>query len=105
MRTLRLTQTTVRPGLYLEDYLQFPEDPAPKIAARIEGRMREIGVNLFEQVLEANRGTRRLWDKMADGLADTRVEIRTGVLEAATIPWELLRDPLTGVPRPADQAL
>src|SRR3954470_9043038 len=28
---------------YLEDYLQFPEDPAPKIAARVEGRMAALG--------------------------------------------------------------
>ena len=27
---------------YLEDYLQFPEDPAPKIAARVERRMAEM---------------------------------------------------------------
>ena len=32
---------------YLEDYLQFPHDPAPKIAARVEERMVNIGADLF----------------------------------------------------------
>ena len=36
---------------YLEDYLQYPLDPAPKIAARIEARMDEIGAELFGAVL------------------------------------------------------
>jgi hypothetical protein len=32
---------------YLEDYLQYPLDPAPSIARRIERRMEEIGLNKF----------------------------------------------------------
>jgi hypothetical protein len=32
---------------YLEDYLQYPLEPAPKIAARIESRMAEPGAELF----------------------------------------------------------
>jgi hypothetical protein len=35
---------------YLEDFLQYPLDPAPTIAARIEGRMAEIGRELFKGV-------------------------------------------------------
>ena len=36
---------------YLEDYLEHPFDPAPKIAARIEERLAEIGTELFRAVL------------------------------------------------------
>ena len=35
---------------YLEDYLQYPHDPAPEIAARIEQRMTDVGSTLFEKV-------------------------------------------------------
>ena len=34
---------------YLEDYLQCPHDPAPKIAARIEQRVAQIGAELFRE--------------------------------------------------------
>ena len=30
----------------LEDFLQYPHDPAPTIAQRIEGRMAEVGTEL-----------------------------------------------------------
>ena len=36
---------------YLEDFLQYPMDPAPAIAARIERRMAEIGAEMFTKVL------------------------------------------------------
>jgi hypothetical protein len=39
---------------YLEDYLQCPLDPAPKIAARIEQRLTEVGAELFHKVFEAD---------------------------------------------------
>jgi hypothetical protein len=80
---------------YLEDYLQYPLDPAPKIAARIEKRMSEIGVELFKAVFQANDDARDLWATLRDKLDDTRVEIIAGVTEATGIPWELLRDPKT----------
>ena len=99
---------TVTPGLdaqdaeslrwYLEDYLRYPFDPAPQIAARVEARLAEIGKGLFHQLFEVDRGTQRLWDKMADRLSDCRIEITTGVQEATALPWELLRDPLTDAP-------
>jgi tetratricopeptide (TPR) repeat protein len=83
---------------YLEDYLDHPFDPAPAIAAGVEKRMTEIGVKLFEDIFEANRDTTRLWARLYDELQDTRVEIITGVREAASIPWELIRDPQTDIP-------
>ena len=39
---------------YLEDYLQYPLEPAPKIAARIESRMAEPGAELFAAIFRSN---------------------------------------------------
>ncbi|MEP6672247.1 MAG: CHAT domain-containing protein [Chthoniobacter sp.] len=83
---------------YLEDYLQHTADPAPQIAARIEGRITEMGVGLFKALFYANDDARDLWATLRDRLSDTRVEIITGVREATALPWELLRDPKTNAP-------
>jgi tetratricopeptide (TPR) repeat protein len=82
---------------YLEDYLQYPLDPAPKIAARVEGRMAEIGKELFQALFHSNDDARDLWAALRPELNDTRVEIVTGIEGAVTLPWELLRDPKTDV--------
>ncbi len=84
---------------YLEDYLEYPLDPAPKIADRIEKRMSEVGRQLFRNVFESSPTAQRMWARIEGQLDDTRVEVITDIREATTIPWELLRDPLT------DQAL
>lgn len=78
---------------YLEDYLQYPLDPAPDIAKRIEGRIQELGVELFEEIFQANDDSHDLWATLRHKLADTRVEVATDVKGAAALPWELLRDP------------
>jgi hypothetical protein len=83
---------------YLEDYLQYPLDPAPTIAARIEKRMAEIGTELFKAVFHANDDARDLWATLRAHLNETRVEVITGVQEATAIPWELIRDPKTDAP-------
>jgi len=83
---------------YLEDYLQFPQDPAPRIAARIEQRLSAIGVELFKNLFQSSDDTRDLWATLRTRLNKTRVEVVTSVREAATIPWELLRDPKTDAP-------
>ena len=80
---------------YLEDFLQYPQEPAPTIAKRIEGRMAEVGTELFKAVFQANDDAQRIWNRVEERLPETRVEVITGVTEAATIPWELLRDPRT----------
>ena len=87
-----------REGLrwYLEDYLQHIAPPAPQIAARVEKHIEEIGVRLFRAVFESSETATRLWARLQDGLADTRVEVVADVQQATAIPWELLRDPLTG---------
>ena len=80
---------------YLEDYLQYPLDPAPTIAARIEARMDEIGGELFGALFG---GGSEIWSEVRHRLSDARIEIASSVQEAATIPWELLRDPDAGRP-------
>ncbi|MEP0884629.1 CHAT domain-containing protein [Trichocoleus sp. ST-U3] len=83
---------------YLEDFLEYPQVPAPKIAVNIEQRMTEIGVELFEKVFHANDDTRQVWEKVRYHISDTRVEIVTGVSDAAAIPWELIRDSQSNMP-------
>jgi tetratricopeptide (TPR) repeat protein len=83
---------------YLEDFLQHPEVPAPTIARRIEGRMAELGAELFKTLFQANDAARDVWSRVRERLPETRIEIITGVAEAATIPWELLREPKTDSP-------
>ena len=78
---------------YLEDFLQYPQEPAPAIARRIEGRMTEVGAELFKAVFQANEEARDVWGRVRERLPETRIEIITGVAEASTIPWELLREP------------
>jgi hypothetical protein len=79
---------------YLEDFLQYPMDPAPAIAKRIEARMAEIGADLFTKAL----GNTEVWPEVRHQLSDTRIEIETTVKDATALPWELLRDPKADVP-------
>ena len=78
---------------YLEDYLQFDEDPAPVIAAHVEALMEKRGEALFCGVFEASQQSRQLWTLIEPHLSSTRIEITTGVADAAAIPWELIRNP------------
>lgn len=55
--------------------------------------MAEVGTELFRAVFQANDDSRRIWSRVEERLPETRIEIVTGVAEAATIPWELLREP------------
>jgi tetratricopeptide (TPR) repeat protein len=80
---------------YLEDYLQFDEEPAPTIAAGIEEFMSERGAALFRSIFEASESARQLWAMVAPRLPETRIEIVTGIAEATAIPWELIRNPHT----------
>ncbi len=81
------------PRWYLEDYLQYPA-----IAARVEKRMSEVGVELFRAVFQASDDARDLWATLRDKLDETRVEVITDAKLAAAVPWELVRDPKTDVP-------
>ncbi len=83
---------------YLEDYLQCPQEPAPKIAARVEQKIADLGTELFESVFQSSDDTRDLWATVRSNLNAMRIEIITAVEEAASIPWELIRDPKTDTP-------
>src|SRR5271155_3646119 len=78
---------------YLEDYLQFAQDPAPQIAARVEKLMAERGEALFRAIFDEKNEGIRLWTMIEPHLSSTRIEIVTGVAEASSIPWELIRNP------------
>jgi hypothetical protein len=78
---------------YMEDYLQRPEAVEPVTVAQVEAMMRQRGEELYRLVLAANLDTQAIWFAVRNELADLRVEITTGVAEAAAIPWELMRDP------------
>ncbi len=78
---------------YLEDYLERAESVEPITVQQVEAMMKTRGEELYAKVLTANGGTQALWFSIRNELADLRVEIATGVAEAASIPWELMRDP------------
>lgn len=78
---------------YLEDYMVYPLDPAPKIAKRIEQRIRDIGVELFRAILAGSD----VWALAKQHLSETRIEIESDVQDAVA-PWELLRDPESDLP-------
>src|SRR5271166_3561811 len=73
---------------YLEDYLQFAQDPAPQIAARVEKLITERGEALFRSIFEGRNDATRLWAFVEPYLSSTRIEIVTGIAEATAIPWE-----------------
>src|SRR5258708_29129118 len=81
---------------YLEDYLQFDEDPAPRIARGVEALMAECGDGLFRSLFEGAHQAIQLWTMIEPHLSATRVDDTTGTSEATAIPWELIRNPHAG---------
>jgi len=77
----------------LEDYLQNADVVEKVQIEQIENLMRRRGVELYENMLEGSRDVQRIFDRVLDQLPDLRIEINTGIAEAASIPWELMRDP------------
>src|ERR1043166_7831512 len=77
---------------YLEEYLQHADVVEPVAVQQVEALMKTRGEELYTKVLAANQRTQALWFSIRNGLADLRVEITTRVAEAASIPWELMRD-------------
>jgi hypothetical protein len=77
---------------YQEAYLD------PETADRVEQRMADLGEALFKGIFFATHDATRLWHRISDRLADTRVEVVTAVRHAASVPWELIRDPDTSTP-------
>jgi len=78
---------------YLEDYLERAEAVEGVTIEQIEALMKTRGEELYNKVLAADGNTQALWFSIRNDLADLRIEIATGVAEAASIPWELMRDP------------
>jgi tetratricopeptide (TPR) repeat protein len=83
---------------YLEDYLQRADVAEAVTVEQVEERMKARGEELYTKVLAANGDTQALWFSIRNDLADLRVEITTGVAEAASIPWELMHDPKMNSP-------
>ena len=91
---------------YLEDYVLFPFDPHPQMAARVERRMEEMGRDLFEQLFGA-ANTQRLWGQICSCGGASRLEsccplpgnvARGGLVRLAV----RLRCASTVCPRPRD---
>jgi len=80
---------------YLEEYLQYPLDPAPKRACRAEEMMARLGERLFRAVFHADEDARDLWATLRTRLPETRVEVAGEHPRSWALPWELLRDPRT----------
>jgi tetratricopeptide (TPR) repeat protein len=83
---------------YFEDYLEYPADPAPALAAEVEHMLTGLGVALFRAVFHSGDGARDLWATVRDRLPSLRVEVESDVDGSALLPWELLRDPATQSP-------
>ena len=80
---------------YLEEYLQFPTDPAPLIAEKVELRMQEIGFALFDALFKSSDKGAYIWQQIKD-LSDIDLEIMAS--SKAMIPWELMQNPLDNLP-------
>jgi len=78
---------------YMEDYLMRADSVEDVQVEQIEQWMKRRGEELYTKVLAANMGTQAIWFAVREQLADLRVEITSGIAEAASIPWELMRDP------------
>ena len=80
---------------YLEDYAEFPADPAPALAASAEQVLADMGTSLFSNVFDGMDAA-GIWTQARARLAEVRVEIDTDPAEAPGLPWELLRAPGSG---------
>jgi tetratricopeptide (TPR) repeat protein len=79
---------------YLEDYLEYPADPAATIAAATETRIQQTGTQLFAALFDNNADTVHLWGRVRDRIPGTRIEITVETGETP-LPYELLHDPHT----------
>jgi hypothetical protein len=61
---------------YLENFLQFDEEPAPTIAKRAEAVMTARGEDLFSRIFESSPQGFQLWTLVQPHLASTRIEVR-----------------------------
>lgn len=79
---------------YLEDYSEFPADPAPRLAADAERILADMGAGLFSHVF-SGMDAAGIWVQARAQLGHVRVEVDADPAEVPGLPWELLRDPGT----------
>ena len=77
---------------YLEDYAEFPADPAPVIARAAEARLAQAGADLFGRVFSGPDAA-GIWERARDRLGEVRVEVDADPGAGPGLAWELLRDP------------
>jgi tetratricopeptide (TPR) repeat protein len=82
---------------YLEDYAEFPADPAPALATTAEKRLAAAGEDLFRRVF-SDGDAAGIWERARDRLPDARVEVDTDPGAGPGLAWELLRDPARDAP-------
>jgi hypothetical protein len=82
---------------YLEDYAEFPADPAPEIARAAERRLAQVGVDLFTRVFSGSDAI-GIWDRARDRLGEVRIEVDSDPSAGPGLAWELLRDPARDEP-------
>ncbi|WP_027344518.1 CHAT domain-containing protein [Hamadaea tsunoensis] len=85
---------------FLEDFRLFPADPAPAVAAAAAALIERLGGALFEALFTTTPEGRALWATARGGLADLDWEIDADLAGDVPVPFEMLREPGTGV-RPA----
>jgi tetratricopeptide (TPR) repeat protein len=88
---------------YLEDYAEFPVDPAPVIAQAAETQLAQAGTELFRAVF-ADMDAVGIWERARDRLGQVRVEVEADPGEGPGLAWELLRDPGRDAPVALDAA-
>lgn len=75
---------------YLEEYAEFPSDPAPALAVRAEGALADLGGRLFQAVFGTGGGA-QIWGQVtAGGLDRVRVEVDA---DPADVPGLTLLNP------------
>jgi tetratricopeptide (TPR) repeat protein len=88
---------------YLEDYAEYPADPAPAIAQAAEERLARTGVELFNRLFSGTSAA-GIWERATDQLGKVRIEVDTDPGAGPGLPWELLRDPARDAPLALDAA-
>jgi hypothetical protein len=82
---------------YLEDYADYPQDPAPAIAQAAEQQLARVGADLFARVF-SDPDAADIWAQAWDRLSEVRIEVDADPGAGPGPAWELLRDPRRDAP-------
>ncbi|MBB5873573.1 tetratricopeptide (TPR) repeat protein [Allocatelliglobosispora scoriae] len=85
---------------YLEDFREFPADPAPAVAAASAALIERLGGELFTGIFDGDPAAREIWSSARADIAGLDWEIDADLAGSVPIPFEMLRDPGSGI-RPA----